>query len=115
MPGRPRSAPTIAAAKKICVGRLSFGLIRPYSLTSSSRASFAAGRKRRAGKMLTGGLTPRRLPKRTVVARTRREPMASPDVLDFAKLTAPTPGDKPTGADLRAEAAPGSTYYAIKD
>jgi type VI secretion system protein ImpA len=41
--------------------------------------------------------------------------MASPDVLDFAKLTAPIPGDRPAGIDLRADTAPGSVYYAIKD
>src|SRR5262249_21846480 len=36
-------------------------------------------------------------------------------VLDLAKLLAPIPGDKPTGADLRADASPGSPYYAVKD
>ncbi|MFL5342358.1 MAG: type VI secretion system protein TssA [Gemmataceae bacterium] len=41
--------------------------------------------------------------------------MASPDVLDFAKLLAPIPGDKPAGADLRADTSPTSTYYATKD
>lgn len=41
--------------------------------------------------------------------------MASPEVLDFAKLTAPIPGARPAGTDLRADAAPGSLYYAVKD
>ena len=41
--------------------------------------------------------------------------MPSPDTLDFAKLLAPIPGEKPAGADLRADSAPGSSYYAIKD
>src|SRR5579884_1130500 len=39
----------------------------------------------------------------------------SPDVLDFGKLLAPIPGDKPTGPDLRADASPTSIYYAIRD
>src|SRR5438067_11557949 len=41
--------------------------------------------------------------------------MASPEVVDFAKLLAPIPGGSPTGADLRADASPGSPYYATKD
>ncbi len=41
--------------------------------------------------------------------------MPSPDVLDFAKLLAPIPGDKPTGADPRANVAPSSPYYKVKD
>jgi type VI secretion system protein ImpA len=41
--------------------------------------------------------------------------MASPDVLDFAKLLAPIPGDKPAGVDLRTDASPTSPYYAVKD
>lgn len=41
--------------------------------------------------------------------------MPSPDVLDFAKLLAPVPGDKPTGADLRANTSPSSPYYKVKD
>src|SRR5262245_52304712 len=41
--------------------------------------------------------------------------MASPEILDFAKLTGPIPGDKPAGIDLRADTAAGSPYYAIKD
>ena len=41
--------------------------------------------------------------------------MPSQDVLDFAKLLAPIPGDKPVGADLRANAGPTSLYYQVKD
>lgn len=41
--------------------------------------------------------------------------MPSPDVLDFAKLLAPIPGDKPTGANPRADAGPQSPYYQVKD
>jgi type VI secretion system protein ImpA len=41
--------------------------------------------------------------------------MPSPEVLDFAKLLAPINGDKPGGADLRADSSPASPYYAIKD
>jgi type VI secretion system protein ImpA len=41
--------------------------------------------------------------------------MPSPDVLDFAKLLAPIPGDKPAGEDLRANAGPSSPYYQVKD
>src|SRR5262245_65945243 len=41
--------------------------------------------------------------------------MPSPEVLDFGKLLAPVPGEKPTGADLRADASPTSPYYATKD
>ncbi len=41
--------------------------------------------------------------------------MPSPDVLDFAKLLAPIPGDKPTGADPRANTSPSSPYYKVKD
>jgi len=41
--------------------------------------------------------------------------MASPDVLDFAKLLAPIPGDSPVGTDLRANTAPSSPYYLVKD
>jgi type VI secretion system protein ImpA len=40
--------------------------------------------------------------------------MPSPAVLDFAKLLAPIPGDSPAGVDLRADASPGSIYFAIK-
>jgi type VI secretion system protein ImpA len=41
--------------------------------------------------------------------------MPSPDVLDFAKLLAPIPGEKPAGEDLRANAGPNSLYYQVKD
>ncbi len=41
--------------------------------------------------------------------------MPSPDVLDFPKLLAPIPGDKPAGADLRGNAGPTSPYYQVKD
>jgi len=41
--------------------------------------------------------------------------MPSADVLDFAKLLAPIPGDKPVGIDLRTDATPSSPYYAVKD
>jgi type VI secretion system protein ImpA len=41
--------------------------------------------------------------------------MASPEVLDFAKLLAPIPGDDPAGTDLRADVTPGSAYYAVRD
>lgn len=41
--------------------------------------------------------------------------MPSPDVLDFTKLLAPIPGDKPTGPDLRANVSPSSPYYKVKD
>src|SRR5688500_3238305 len=46
---------------------------------------------------------------------SRDSPMPSPDVLDFARLLAPIPGDKPVGADLRANAGPTSPYYQVKD
>jgi type VI secretion system protein ImpA len=41
--------------------------------------------------------------------------MASPETLDFAKLLAAVPGDKPTGSDLHADTSPQSDYYAIRD
>jgi type VI secretion system protein ImpA len=41
--------------------------------------------------------------------------MPSSEVLDFAKLLAPIPGDKPAGVDLRADTSPVSDYYAIRD
>jgi type VI secretion system protein ImpA len=41
--------------------------------------------------------------------------MASPDLLDFAKLLAPIAGEKLAGIDLRADPSPNSAYYAIKD
>lgn len=41
--------------------------------------------------------------------------MPSPDILDFKKLTAPVPGDKPQGTDMRADPSPTSPYYAVRD
>jgi type VI secretion system protein ImpA len=41
--------------------------------------------------------------------------MPSPEVLAFAKILAPIPGDKPAGADLRVNAGPTSLYYQVKD
>ena len=41
--------------------------------------------------------------------------MPSPDVLAFAKLLAPVPGDKPAGTDIRLNAGPTSIYYQAKD
>ncbi|AMV23272.1 hypothetical protein VT84_02610 [Gemmata sp. SH-PL17] len=41
--------------------------------------------------------------------------MPSADVLDFEKLLAPIPGEKPTGVDLRVNAGPSSPYYQVKD
>jgi type VI secretion system protein ImpA len=41
--------------------------------------------------------------------------MASPNTIDFAKLLAPIPGDKPTGIDLRTDSSPQSMYYLVKD
>jgi type VI secretion system protein ImpA len=41
--------------------------------------------------------------------------MASPTVLDFAKLLAAIPGENPAGADLRADTSPGSAYHAVRD
>ncbi len=41
--------------------------------------------------------------------------MPSPEVLDFARLLAQIPGDKPTGVDLRQDISPSSDYYAIRD
>ena len=41
--------------------------------------------------------------------------MASPEVLDFAKLLAPIAGDSAVGVDLRADASPNSVYYKVKD
>jgi type VI secretion system protein ImpA len=40
--------------------------------------------------------------------------MASPEVLDFARLLKPIPGEVPAGVDLRADASPTSLYYALK-
>lgn len=41
--------------------------------------------------------------------------MPSADVLDFAKLLAPIPGDAATGQDLRGQAGASSIYYKVKD
>jgi type VI secretion system protein ImpA len=41
--------------------------------------------------------------------------MPSPDVLDFERLLAPIPGEKPVGSDLRTNASPTSLYYQVKD
>src|SRR5262249_37850285 len=41
--------------------------------------------------------------------------MPSAETLEFAKLLKPIVGEKPTGADLRADSSPGSLYYAVKD
>jgi len=41
--------------------------------------------------------------------------MATADVIQLEPLLAPIPGDKPTGADLRADANPASDYFKLKD
>lgn len=41
--------------------------------------------------------------------------MARPEVLDFTKLLAPIPGDKPAGLDLRADPSGVSDFYVIRD
>jgi type VI secretion system protein ImpA len=41
--------------------------------------------------------------------------MASPEVLDFARLLLPIPGDNPAGTDIRSDASPSSPYYQLKD
>jgi type VI secretion system protein ImpA len=41
--------------------------------------------------------------------------MASAEVVDFAKLLKPIPGDNPAGTDLRADRSPGGLYDLIKD
>ena len=41
--------------------------------------------------------------------------MPSADVLDFEKLLASIPGEKPVGDDLRVNAGPTSLYYQVKD
>lgn len=41
--------------------------------------------------------------------------MASPEVLDFAKLLAPIPGENPAGRALREEIAHDAVYYVLKD
>src|SRR5262245_5818177 len=43
------------------------------------------------------------------------ERMATPEVLDLAKLLAPIPGEIPAGTDLRADPSPVSDYYVIRD
>lgn len=40
--------------------------------------------------------------------------MASPEVLDFAKLLAPISAEKPTGVDPRSDISPTSLHYKIK-
>jgi type VI secretion system protein ImpA len=41
--------------------------------------------------------------------------MPSADVLDFTKLLAPIPGDKPTGTDQRLDLSPTAPYRAVRD
>lgn len=41
--------------------------------------------------------------------------MASPEILDFEKLSAPVPGDNPAGSDQRHDTSPNSLYYSVKD
>ena len=41
--------------------------------------------------------------------------MVSPEVLDFARLLEPIPGENPAGRPLRADSIPNSLYYQIKD
>jgi type VI secretion system protein ImpA len=41
--------------------------------------------------------------------------MATPEVLDFVKLLAPLPGEKPAGTDLRVDPSPVSDFYVIRD
>jgi type VI secretion system protein ImpA len=41
--------------------------------------------------------------------------MASPDVIQLEALLAPIAGDKPAGADLRADPNPASDYFKLKD
>jgi type VI secretion system protein ImpA len=41
--------------------------------------------------------------------------MASPDVLEFAKLLAPISPENPTGVDPRVDPSPNSPYFTIKD
>ncbi len=40
--------------------------------------------------------------------------MASPEVLDFARLVEPIPGEDPAGADLRRDLAPDSIYRRLR-
>lgn len=41
--------------------------------------------------------------------------MASPDVLDVARLVAPISDESPVGTDLRHDSSPTSVYYQVKD
>ncbi len=41
--------------------------------------------------------------------------MASSEILDFATLLAPIPGDNPAGRPLREEVAHDAVYYVLKD
>lgn len=41
--------------------------------------------------------------------------MATADVIELEPLLSPIPGDKPTGADLRADPNPTSEYFKLKD
>lgn len=41
--------------------------------------------------------------------------MASPEVLDFAELLAPIPGENPAGTDLRKDFSPTSAYRVVRD
>lgn len=41
--------------------------------------------------------------------------MASPEILDFALLSAPIEGETPVGGDPRADSSPMSVYYLVKD
>jgi type VI secretion system protein ImpA len=41
--------------------------------------------------------------------------MASPEILDFARLAAPINGETSVGSDLRADSSPTSVYYQVKD
>ena len=41
--------------------------------------------------------------------------MATADVIQLEVLLAPIPGDKPAGADLRADSNPASDYFKLKD
>lgn len=41
--------------------------------------------------------------------------MASEEILDISRLTAPIDGESPVGVDLRQDASPTSPYYQVKD
>src|SRR5450830_785430 len=56
--------------------------------------------------MLSGGAEDRH--------RVGATSMGSPDVLDFARLVAPIPGENPAGRPLRTDFSPTSLYQAIK-